>query len=500
MADKIYPLNISPGIQRDGTRFASRSWVDGEWVRFQRGLPQKMGGYRQIGSSTEISRGTFVLPLFPNFNVYYGTASSLNYVTIDQFGDPIAGPVNRTPVPFLADVNNDWQFDTMFSTIDDGGTLIAFAAPNLASINSDIERPIYYGDQSSTSTLLPTGHQCSGGIAVFHPLLFFFGNDGGVSWTHPNDPTTVLGTARPTSSKICFGLPTRGGTNSPAGLLWSLDSLIRVTNVGNDYTAFNFDTVTSESSLLSSRGIIEMDGNYYWPATDRFLMYNGVVQEVPNDKNINYFFKNINYAQRQKVWATKITQFGEIIYHFPFGDSTECNASITYNTRERIWYDTVVNRSDGYFDETFSKPIWADNEASGGVYPLWMQETGYDQVFSDGRTFPIKASITTSYLSWMATGVNAQRNETDAWTELTRVEPDMIQNGEMSLYVSGNVYARSTPTVSSRSPYIFLPNTEKIDMREQERELLLTFTSDTVGGYFEMGQTLLVGKIGDKRQ
>jgi len=498
MEDKIYPLNFPPGIQRDGTKLAARTWSDGQWIRFQRGLPQKMGGYVQIGSSTEITRGTYVTSDFPNFNVYYGTASQLNYITIDQFGNHIAGPVNRTPVPFQADANNDWQFDNMFSTVDNGGILIAFAAPNLAGINSDIERPIYFGELNAAATLQPTGNFCSGGIAVFHPFLFFFGNDGDVAWTNANDPTTIMGSARITASKICFGLSVRGGNTSPAGLLWSLDSLIRVTNVGINEVEFKFDTVTSESSLLSSRGIIEFDGIYYWAAVDRFLFYNGIVQELPNDSCLNYFFRNINYAQRQKCWATKITQYGEIIWFAPFGNATEVTNYVKYNIRERCWDSGTIGRSDGYFDQVFAKPIWADNNPTAGTFPLWVHESGYDQVFLDGTTNPILSSITTPFISWLTTGPNAQRNELSRWVDLYRVEPDMIQTGTMNLIVGGTEYARSVPYTSP--PYSYLSNTVKIDLREQQREMTLTFQSDDIGGYFEMGQSLIVGRIGDLRE
>ncbi len=120
--------------------------------------------------------------------------------------------------------------------------------------------------------------------------------------------------------------------------MWSLDSVIRVTQVGTAAIEFRFDTVTSQSSILSNKSIIEYDGIYYWAGVDRFLMYNGIVQELPNSMNLQYFFGNLNYAQRQKVWATKYTKYGEIWWHFPALTSTECDQAIIYNVREQTWY------------------------------------------------------------------------------------------------------------------------------------------------------------------
>ena len=48
MAERIVPIRSEPGVKRDGTRFEGDFYVDGQWVRFQRGLPRKIGGYRAI--------------------------------------------------------------------------------------------------------------------------------------------------------------------------------------------------------------------------------------------------------------------------------------------------------------------------------------------------------------------------------------------------------------------------------------------------------------------
>jgi len=60
MASTPIILKSLPGIKRDGTRFEGDNYVDGQWVRFQRGLPRKMSGYSSVNNFlTEISRGTF---------------------------------------------------------------------------------------------------------------------------------------------------------------------------------------------------------------------------------------------------------------------------------------------------------------------------------------------------------------------------------------------------------------------------------------------------------
>lgn len=504
----IYPLSVLPGIKRDGTLLSSRNWTDGQWVRFYKGLPKKMGGYTSLFEVNEIVRGMFIQPTSPNFNVYLGDSSSLKYFTIDQYGDVVSGlvPIDRTPALFLANANNKWQFDSMFSTTNNSSIIIAHAAQNLSSIENEIASPIYYGDANSVDALtpigLPDGFTASGGIVVLHPFLFIFGNSGDVVYTQANNPNEILGSDRVTAQKIVAGMATRGGNSSPAGLLWSLDSLIRVTQVGTSSIEFSFDTVTSESSILSSSGIVEYDGIYYWAAVDRFLVYNGVVEELPNSMSLEYFFSNLDYSQRQKVWATKITKWGEIWWFFPTLNQAgnECNHAVIYNVREQTWYDTAIKRSAGYFNQTFKSPVWAGNEINDNVdYDIWLHETTSSNRYNiDEEEIAIQSYIESCVISPTTFGPDSQLAKTDKWIELYRVEPDLDQTEDMTLTVKGKRYARSASVDSA--PYLISEDTEKIDMREQRRQMTLRFESNVVDGDFYMGMILMVMRLGDSRQ
>ncbi len=502
MANPVFVLKLPAGIQRDGTIFSASQFVDGQWCRFYRGLPQKMGGFQVMNVTSDIPRGTFVVNNSPNFNIYIGTPNVLEYFPVDANGGNLGVFVDRTPVAFPTSPNNLWSFDIMYSTVNTSSILVANAPPNLSAIDQAVETPIYYGDALSDTPLVETGFVTSGGIVVLHPFLFFFGNGGEVSWTNANDPTTLMGSARVTATKIVAGAQTRGGNSSPAGLLWSLDSVIRITQVGTTSIEFSFDTVTSQSSILSSKSIIEYDGIYYWAGVDRFLFYNGIVQELPNSMNLQYFFQNLNYAQRQKVWATKYTKYGEIWWFFPGKDANgnfvdECNFAVIYNVREGAWYDTQIQRGSGFYSQTFTKPIWTTNYLdAGNLYEVLRHEVGVDQVEGPDVT-PIESYVETSALAWVANGPDGQRHCVDRLVYADRFEPDFLQTGNMTLTVRGKQYANSTDVDSV--DYIFSPTTEKIDMREQRREMRLKFHSNVQGGYYQMGQPLLITNTGDVR-
>ena len=215
----------------------------------------------------------------------------------------------------------------------------------------------------------------SGGVVTLHPYVFVYGNNGLIkNCAAGNSKDWISSDANEVNvatGKIVQGLPVRGGSNAPSGLFWSLDSLIRVSYIGGSGTPpqfWRYDIISSQSSILSSQSAIEYDGVYYWCGVDRFLLYNGTVKEIPNSFNQNYFFDNLNYNQRQKVWVTKVPRYGEIWWFYPRGNATECTDAIIYNVRENVWYDAGealgARRSAGYFSQVLAQPVMAGWETT----------------------------------------------------------------------------------------------------------------------------------------
>jgi hypothetical protein len=390
MTKKVFSLDTKPGVQRDGTVLDKQFYNDGRWVRFQRGRPRKILGYRQIvADMAGPSRGIYI-NVQDNFNyIFNGYSDGLQVIPIDNNGIG-SGVSNFTLSNFTPDVDNLWQFDTLYDTTGGGQeSLIAHPGKNLSDISNTTDTPVLIGDITGTTMSAVTDGgtpiEVSGGAVVLHPYLFVYGNNGLIKNCAAGDPTDWTGAdANETNvagTKIVKGLPVRGGSNSPSGLFWSLDSLIRVSyapttissGAGTTTLYWRYDIISSQSSILSSQSVIEYDGIYYWCGVDRFLMYNGVVKEVPNNMNQNWFFDNLNYAQRQKVYATKVPRYGEIWWFYPRGSSTECNDAIIYNIREQTWYDagTALGsyRSAGFFSQVFPFPVNAGTaiNASGGA-------------------------------------------------------------------------------------------------------------------------------------
>jgi len=747
MVKKVFAIDTQPGVQRDGTIFDVNFYTAGLWVRFQRGRPRKVGGYRAITqTATGYSRGIFVNSADGVNKVFNGFSSGLEVIDVDNLG--IGGGVNQftftgliltlntlvggtvytngtytnvtltggsgsgakativvagatvTTVTLTAAGNgyavgntlsataatiggtgsgfsinvatindgftendlNLWQFDSTFDAQGSGNQLLlAHPGQNLAQIDQTTVTPVLAGNINGTtlsplrdtSGTTPTGDiiEVAGGVVVLHPYVFVYGDNGLIKncvagdpfdWNGPDSNETNV-----SSTKIVKGLSVRGGSNAPSGLFWALDSLIRVSYTPTTITVasvpqtffWRYDIITSQSSILSSQCVIEYDGIYYWVGVDRFLLYNGVVKELTNIFNQNYFFDNLNYAQSQKVWAQKVPRFGEIWWFFPSGDSEECNDAIIYNIRENCWYDAGgalgTRRTAGYFSQVFHYPINAgatlseqtllfsasiattnastsvtiapNNQVSNGqlvistsinsgaivsvITPtlasttatgssaaftivvnsatgilrnqavtgtgigvgavvtviagttitlsvansgavsgalsfagltltlsttatatiietatfnsqadkviLWQHEIGTDEVINTVSN-AIESSFQTSDLGWVQGGPSQASPVGDNyWLHLERIEPDFVQSGEMTFQVTGRAFAQSEDVTSS--PYAFSPDTGKIDLREQRREIRLIFTSNVAGGDYQLGRVLLHANVGDVR-
>lgn len=446
MTQKVFALDTKPGIQRDGTLFDKQFYNDGRWVRFQRGRPRKMLGYRVISDQMfGPSRGIWVNAQNAFTSIFSGYNNGLEVLTIDDNGIG-AGIGEFSLSNFTASPLNLWQFDGFYDVGGSGvQTIVAHPGQNLQAIDSDNDTPVLIGnitgttmsqigvftDSVTTTNLSPTltlavsnpligagqtitgagipanttvlsvvgttitmsnnatasatvtatfnnNVEVSGGVVSLHPYLFVYGNNGFIrncaagntdDWVSSDANSVNVATG-----KIVQGLPVRGGSNSPSGLFWSLDSLVRVsyapTNLGVPGTAnfatptfWRYDIISSQTSIMSSQCVIEYDGIYYWCGVDRFLLYNGTVKEIPNSMNQNWFFDNLNYSQRQKVWVTKVPRYGEIWWFYPRGNATECTDAIVYNVREQTWYDAGqalgARRSAGYFSQVFAFPVMA---------------------------------------------------------------------------------------------------------------------------------------------
>ena len=541
------------------------------------------------------------------------TVNNLPILTVTTTLVAVSGDMNGG---FLAsqlpNALNMWMFDYQYDSSTNQNYLLAHVSQNLNSISNDTGGYIFFGEVLGTGQLqyigLPPDANATGGIVSLHPYLFYYGTDGIIGWSVAGEPTNLTdfssgaGLARVWGQKIIKGLPLRAGSGTaPAGLFWAYDAVIRATFTGGA-TVFQFDVVATDTSIISENCIVDYDGVFFWAGVDRFLMFNGVVREVPNTLNLNYFFDGLQPRNRSKVFAFKVPRYGEIWWCYPREDATECTHAVIYNVRENTWYDTELpanGRAAGSFNNSFAAPILAGAVAgtdaigasgtitltggssgsvntitingvaiisaavpydtsllitannvanainlyastpdyiatvstvggnpvitvesntdgpyangfvisvasttitttttnlSGGsfAYRVWVQEQGVDEI--DGQNInPIRSYFETADLSAVAQGNNE-------FMRITRIEPDFVQSGAMTVQVTGRSNARAPEVYGTTFTF---PETAQepweqiVMLKEQRRELRVRFESNEVYGDYQMGQIIGHVSMGD---
>lgn len=521
MTANLYPLIYSPGIQRDGTQFQSEFCLDGQWIRFQRGKVKKIGGMKGAITVYGAERVTS-LTIFP-----WERGEILIFLCSNQ---GLAAQVN-SPDWVIAHNNNLlqgafpetvlWETETV---IDRGANraFIVFMKTNNAlditqnsaseffrkEINQALNGPVEQNVLQGINPLI------NGGLCFSAPYLFIYGSNGLVQYSQSANPFIFeggdSGALTISKDKVIYGRPIRGGSNSPSLLFWTLSSVVRTTNTGGDAVLFKNDVISTSSSILSSKCVVEYDGLFFWPGTDRFFVYNGIVQEMDNRMNLNYFYDNIDMERRQQVFGVKNTKYGEIWWFYPVRGVAGANSrAIVYNKRENFWYDTAISRTAGVFSPDFGfmstyGPALVD--PLDGQLNIWRHEFGVvqDEAAGGGRNVaPIPSSFTTPIFSWVAFPPKPNRGSMPSqfinrWVDLQRIEPDFVTMvgvpDRFEVLVNTQEYAQS-PVVTS-APVQFARNTGKLDMRVQGRNMSLTFRSID---NFEVGHIILLLGMGDAR-
>jgi hypothetical protein len=514
MATQPFPLIFEPAIQRDGPELSHKAYTDGVWMRFQRGLPRKMGGYQTLSQSmTGISRGLHSQTLSGQSYIHSGYAGGIELYTIDQNGNTSV-PANRTPGGFTSNANNIWQITSYYDINSSTQQVLAFVIPGLADIAYGATTGNLYAGPIYTTAALTSvsglATDATGGVLVIPPYTLVYGSNGLVQWSVANKPLDFVdagsGAARVTDQKIVKAMPLRGGGGfSPSALLWSIDSVIRMYFVGGA-PVFSFDILTDNSSILSYQSVVEVEGVFFWIGQDRFLTYNGVLQEVANPRNINFFFDNLNRKYSQKAFAVRNTRWGEIWFCAPLFGATECNWAVIYNHRENTWYDTPLpnsGRSAAVFNEISSAGLLMTGVDlyNNTTYRLWQHEVGTDQI--DGATTSaINSSFTTGVIS-----PTTFQQPLDKTLHLDSLEPDFIQAGDMTVNILTRANSkRPYTTVSSQTISASPPTTAAgefstiVPTRASARQMKLQFVSNAQGGNYQAGRNVLYVDVDTARR
>jgi hypothetical protein len=246
-------------------------------------------------------------------------------------------------------------------------------------------------------------------------------------------------------------------------------------------------------------------------------MFNGVVREIPNNLNINYFFDGLNRNATQKVFAYKVPRYGEIWWCYPRGDATECTHAVIFNIKEGTWYDTELpngGRSAGEFSPVYAAPLLTGVQLSDFVpnvritenddiritedgnsraiqpeegFKVWQHESGSNEI--DGQNITaVPSFFETADMSFLVGG-----NPQSKWIRVEMIEPDFVQSENMTVQLTGRTNAKAGEVAGPERIIYATPSDpyeQVVWFKEERRELRFKFTSNTINGDYQMGQVI----------
>lgn len=511
MADYMFPLSYKPGFNRDGSDFQPEYCTDGHWIRFNEGKVKKIGGVISPGSlPAYVFEKVQTINMLPNndpnrINVYLASQQKILTLSVSQ---DFTNKSAITQIKNVTPPNPSRMFQSAVVIDDNVKKLLYLETYNAQNIAASTRCKLYQVNIANNAVFevgqASFNNQVSGGMCYAAPHLFLYGENGYVQYSKADKPLELPAdnSLSISNDKVIYAAPIRGGSNAPSLLFWTLSKVIRLTNTSdNDTIEFQVDVVSNSSSILSSRAVTEYDGLFFWIGTDRFFVYNGVVQEMANNSSINYFFENLDINHRQLVFSVINPRFGEIWWFYPEKGQDQANVKNTraliYNKRENSWYDMAISRDCGIFSGDFGCVVTYGYSFQGDNLNkyLWKHEIGEREIAGEEINAPISSSVTTPFISQAAFNAQNPMNGIDRFLELRRIEPDFVMSDkskELQVRINTKRYAQSA--LSSSDPITFTGDTEKIDTREQGRAISLTFSSEHD---FRMGNIMLLLASGD---
>jgi hypothetical protein len=97
-------------------------------------------------------------------------------------------------------------------------------------------------------------------------------------------------------------------------------------------------------SIMGTNSAAIASGVVYWMGVDKFYAYDGRVQTLNCDLR-RYIFSDLNYTQRQQVFAGTNEGFNEVWWFYCSSGQSTIDRYVVYNYVEKIWYYGTMART-----------------------------------------------------------------------------------------------------------------------------------------------------------
>lgn len=471
MIEKLYPLDLKPGLVNNGTKSQSQNrWYTGNLARFYQGTIRPVGGWvkRTLTGATinAVPRGavSWTTPTGTGI-IVCGGGSGLYQISGSVVTD-------LTPAIIAAAPGTDYYYQlTTFGTYLIGvygfTRLLVFWDPSVGGI------------ALKGQTQWPSG-PASANAVVTTPerFLVVLGDTTGQHLRWPSQQTvtdwtpSAINTAGDftleTQGMLVCGQKTRGQT-----LLWTTTDVWTMTYIGGDLI-YSFARVGDNCGIVGIFAAVVLDTKAYWMGYGQFFSFDGYVKPIACEVS-DYVFGSLNLTYAFKIWTLANPQYGEITWFYPSGSSIEVDRYVTYNYQEEHWsFGTLVRTTGVTRQAGATSPVPVMFGADGSVYD---HETGDART---GQTVFLESGPMT-----LGDGDNVMR--------MQRIVPDDKTQGDVSASLYTSMYPDSAETLNG--PYTLASPTS---IRLTARLVRLRLT-EAVATAWRVGTVRIGAIVGGRR-
>jgi hypothetical protein len=414
---KLTPIKLPPGMFRNGTRYETAGrYYTGNLVRWENGRLKPIGGWVNIAPGTVltgVARGglSFIDDLGFSYTLV-GTNSNLYTAQADVFTD-------QTPTDFVGGevdsvLGNGYGAGPYgagtYGTPRSSNTLQLLAATwqfdtfgdEAVMVSSSDKKIRIFDPTTGLVTTAANSPTATAVMATNEDFLLAIGAGGNarlIQW--PDVGTTDVWTPLDTNAAGSINLNTNGIGMAGArvglqNLVWTNVDVHLVNYVGQPgiYAPIRIGTacglVGPRAWVVAASGASGGEAAY-WMSAGGFFQFNGVVTPLMCDVQ-DFLWRNINFTQAAKIYASVNARFHEVTWFFPSLASLEVDSYVTFNYKEGVWYFGIGSSlaRTTFIDRGAVAPIGIS--AAGIVYE---HEIGYlaDGVSRVGQVFAATGSI-----------------------------------------------------------------------------------------------------------
>jgi len=439
-ATATYEINSGPATSIYGYGWGAGTWSRGTWDTTREGLTGAEGVLLQSTKWSLDNWGEDVLAQKFDGSIYYWDTSA-------GLSSNLASRTNVSNAPTKS------RF--MMVSGDDRHVICFGTETTIGTTSTQDNMFIRWSDQESTSDWTPTS-------------------------------TNTAGSQRLTSgNKINAAVRSRG-----AVLVWTDTALYQMQFIGPPFT-FGFKQLGSNCGAVGINSAIDISGKTYWMGNDSFFTFDGAVKKIPCSVQ-DYVFDDINVNATGDVFCASNSDFNEVMWFYPSGNSLQIDRHVTFNYAENLWYTGSLSRSTWADRSVYSNPYATEfnsSDTTATISTIYGNKAGRTFVYAHEEGVNDAGSAMTAYIE----SGDIDIADGDNFMSISRFIPDFKnQVGEVDVTVKSRPYPATTQT--THGPFAIATTTTKQDTRIRGRQLALRVSSDAVDDKWRYGTLRFDGK------